>query len=148
MKLILLLLAGGVMGLSNCDHCFRLAQNNFDYLPMLESNYCGGDYVCESVLRDLSYKAMLEKSNRLNPCIRDPSHNECTSYSFKVCNEVLGENCAGIVRDFLQKPVSSRYETTEEPSAHPKKLRSEVAQLRQKFLGILEELESIQDTLS
>jgi hypothetical protein len=148
MKLILLLLTGTVMAISTCDHCFRLAQNNFDYLPMLQNNYCGGDYLCESILRDLSYKAILEKSNRFNPCTRDPTHHECTSFSFKICNEVLGENCAGIVRDLLQKPVSPGYEATEESSGGPKKLRSEVASLRQKFLGILEELESIQDTLS
>lgn len=184
MKLILVSLVAAVLATSSCDHCLRLSENNFEYLPMLEGNYCEGDFVCESILRDLSYKVLLDKPiARINPCNRDPLHTDCTTFSWKVCSDVLGENCGnGFVRDEqrlngekMQKQgpfrtnryeierndrneierndrteIINRNEKNEdqvELGDVQKQRKAEVSQLRQKFLGILKEIEQIQATL-
>lgn len=152
MKLILLAIVLTVcLGSTECEHCVKLSQHSFDYVPMLENNYCRSDYVCESMLRDISFKYLSNGVNpRQSPCYRDPTNKDCQNYSIQICSELLGENCApSYVRQML-KPNGTNLkeqlnELDNEATEIQQELRSEVTKQKLKFLDIIDKLDLIQN---
>jgi len=157
MKLILLLVVlTSCMASLECEHCLKLSLSNFDYVPLLENDYCRNDYVCESMLRDISFKYISHAQNpKLNPCYRDPKHNDCLNFSMQICSELVQNACApSYVRQMLKPNDNSSQdsklkeqlkELDSEASEIQISLRTEVTKQKQKFLNIIDKLDEIQD---
>jgi hypothetical protein len=135
-----------------CEHCLKLSLSNFDYVPLLESDYCMNDYVCESLLRDISFKYLSHAQNpKLNPCYRDPKHNDCLNFSMQICSELVQNACApSYVRQMLKSNDDSKLkeqlkELDGEATEIQMSLRTEVTKQKQKFLNIIDKLDEIQD---
>ncbi|CAG9319572.1 unnamed protein product [Blepharisma stoltei] len=151
--LILLVLALGVFSTNSCEHCIRLCQYNFDYIAMIEQNYCQEDLTCEKFLREISLRYLSNPGSQ-NPCSRDPYHNDCNSYGMKVCSDILGNSCGGnksflpnnelssITHIVSLKEQLNRLDS--EASDVEKQLRTEITRQKQKYLSIIDRLNNLQ----
>jgi hypothetical protein len=149
MKITLLLtLLITVFSLSGCDHCIKLCQFNFDYVPLLQENYCQSDISCENYLREVSYRYLSGKI-QTNPCLHDFYNSECTSFSLKICSDILQSSCS---RGFLSpEPVfhspsikDQLSSLNEESSEVEQELKQEISRQKQKYLRILNRLSELQ----
>mmetsp|Transcript_6722 Transcript_6722/g.9915 ORF Transcript_6722/g.9915 Transcript_6722/m.9915 type:complete len:150 (-) Transcript_6722:30-479(-) len=146
--LLLASLLSLVVKSNTCEHCYKLCQFNFDYLPLVQQGYCASDLSCENFLRDLTYRYFATHSPP-NPCLRDPYHNDCYTYSAKVCTEIVGEHCRNSqssekrvfsIKDQLNRASEETYEVESQ-------LRGEVQRQKQRLMHILDELNSLQSEI-
>ena len=137
------------LGLSGCDHCIKLCQFNFDYVPLLQDDYCQGDLACENFLREVSYRYLSGKIQS-NPCVREAYHSDCTNFSLKICSDILQSTCArnfldpepelthGVnIKDQLSKLDQESIEVEQE-------IKQEIARQKQKYLRIISKLSDLQ----
>ena len=150
MKLsVLLITLLCVSSLTGCDHCVKLCQFNFDYVPLLQDDYCEGDLSCENFLREVSYRYLSGKIQS-NPCVHDSYKSECTSFSLQICSDILQSTCS---RGFLSPEpdlghVSSLKDQLskldEESLQVEQELKQEIARQKQKYLRIINRLSELQ----
>ncbi|OMJ80142.1 hypothetical protein SteCoe_19685 [Stentor coeruleus] len=148
-SLLLLTIAFTVWSLSGCDHCVRLSQFNFDYVPLLQDGYCENDKSCENFLREVAYRYLSGKIE-VNPCINDLHKPECSEFSMHICSEILQSSCS---KGFLAPdPGLNHVETLqeqlqkldEESAEVEEELKQEIARQKQKYLRIINRLSELQ----
>lgn len=162
MKINLILsLALTVYSLKSCELCIKLSQYNFDYIPLLDQNYCQEDLNCQQTLREISYR-YLSGISISNPCNRDQYHQDCSTFGLKICSQILESSCnpaptpsfrgsvqqqqnvesSNISQIVSLKEQLSRLEN--EANEVDRQLQSEVSRQKQKYIHILERLNELQ----
>lgn len=147
--LLFLSFALGVLSLTGCDHCVKLCQFNFDYVPLLQDDYCQGDLSCENFLREVSYRYLSGKIQS-NPCVHDSYKSECTSFSIQICSDILQSTCS---RGFLAPEPDLNHVVSlkdqlnkldQESTEVEQELKQEIARQKQKYLRIINRLSELQ----
>jgi hypothetical protein len=150
MKVLLyFLLTSLALSLTGCDHCIKLCQYNFDYVPLLQDNYCNSDSGCENFLREVSYR-YLSGTIQNNPCIHDTRHKDCSSFSLNICSDLLQSSCS---RGFLavdegmgrkSELKEQLYRLSQESEEIELEIKEEITKQKQKYLRILNKLSELQ----
>lgn len=144
-----MLVIGTTISMTGCEHCQKLCQYNFDYVPLLQDNYCQSDLSCENFLREVSYRYLSGKIQS-NPCIHENFQNDCSSFSTKICSELLKSSCnrGFLAPDPALKDVESLHDQLkrldEESIEVEQELKKEIARQKQKYLRIINRLSELQ----
>lgn len=135
-------------GLSGCDHCIKLCQYNFDYVPLLQDDYCKSDSACENFLREVSFRYLSGKIQN-NPCMHESYKSDCSSFSVKICSDMLQTTCS---KGFLAiEPEDNTFtlqqqlkSLEQEGNSIEQELKQELARQKQRYLRMINKLSELQ----
>ena len=152
MMLFLIILAVRAYANTGCEHCIKLCQFNFDYVPLIQDDYCAGDISCENFLREVSFR-YLSGNIKTNPCVKDSFKSECWNYSIQICSEILQNPCSK--RKNENENENQKYsiknefeEVVRQEEIIEQELKQELAREKQKYLRIINKLSELQIEIS
>ena len=135
---------------TGCEHCIKLCQFNFDYVPLIQDDYCAGDISCENFLREVSFR-YLSGNIKTNPCVKDSFKNECWNFSIQICSEILQNPCSKGKNENEYQKYSLKDEFEEvvrQEEMIELELKQELAREKQKYLRIINKLSELQIEIS